>query len=176
MLIRMIHPDDAAAYLDMWQQVLSETTFMLREPDEQTISVEEQRQQIVQLLSLDNSAIFVAEHEGQLVGALQAFGGCYRRDRHNVYIVIGILQGFAGQGIGTQLFQTLEHWARQHHLTRLELTVMVHNERAIALYKKCGFEIEGRRRNAIRVDGRYVDEWTMARLLDEIDTEGEKIA
>jgi RimJ/RimL family protein N-acetyltransferase len=48
--------------------------------------------------------------------------------------VIGILQAFAGQGLGTQFFQLLEDWALQHNLHRLELTVMCHNKQAVHLY------------------------------------------
>lgn len=47
---------------------------------------------------------------------------------------------------------------------RLELTVMARNERAIGLYRRHGFEIEGTRRDSVRVGGAYVDELAMARL------------
>ena len=43
---------------------------------------------------------------------------------------------------------------------------MTHNHRAIARYQKMGFVIEGLHRDALLVDGRYVDEFTMAKLLD----------
>ena len=109
----------------------------------------------------------VAEHDGRLVGALQAFGGNFRRNWHNVYIVIGILQAFTGQGIGTQLFQKLEEWAKQRHIHRLELTVMTHNTAGAALYKKQGFTIEGTKRHSLLINGQYVDEFYMAKLLDQ---------
>ncbi|NMB90388.1 MAG: GNAT family N-acetyltransferase, partial [Chloroflexi bacterium] len=48
---------------------------------------------------------------------------------------------------------------------RLELTVMTHNQRALALYRKMGFEIEGTLRHNMRVDGVYVDEYSLAQLL-----------
>jgi Acetyltransferases, including N-acetylases of ribosomal proteins len=58
-------------------------------------------------------------------------------------------------------------------LTRLELTVMVHNERAIALYKKMGFEIEGTKKRSMRIDGQYVDEYYMAKTYLEGELNGE---
>jgi RimJ/RimL family protein N-acetyltransferase len=79
--------------------------------------------------------------------------------------VIGILEQFTGKGIGTQLFQMLEAWARSNDIHRLELTVMTHNERAIALYKKMGFEIEGIKKHSLFVNGEYVDEYYMAKLI-----------
>jgi RimJ/RimL family protein N-acetyltransferase len=42
---------------------------------------------------------------------------------------------------------------------------MTHNEQAIALSKKMGFTIEGLHKHTMLVDGVYVDEYTMAKLL-----------
>ena len=140
---------------------------MLLEPGERVITVEKQRKRIKGILSRDNQTILVAEDQGgQLVGHLTAFGGIYNRNRHTVDLVIGILQGFTGQGIGTQMFTQVEEWARTHAIHRLELTVMVHNERALKLYQKIGFEIEGLKKHHLRVNDKYVDEYEMAKLLE----------
>ena len=50
------------------------------------------------------------------------------------------------------------------NLTRLELTVFTDNARAIALYKRCGFEIEGTLRQYAFRDGAFVDAYGMARV------------
>ncbi len=165
MFIRTIRPDDADQLVHLKLQLDDETQFMMFEPGERTLTVEGQRKQIERILAHDNQTILVVEHEGQLVGYLSAIGGGYKRSRHSAYIVVGILQAFAHQGIGTQLFIAMEEWARQHHLHRLELTVMAHNQAALALYKKRGFEMEGVRNDAIFVNGQYVDEYAMAKLL-----------
>ena len=129
--------------------------------------MEEQRDQINNLLRQENQTIFVAEQDNQFVGYLEATGGTFKRNRHSAYLVIGILQAFAGQGIGTQLFQRMEEWARQKHIHRLELTVMAHNTAGIALYKKQGFAIEGARRHSLLINGQFVDEFSMAKLLNQ---------
>jgi len=49
-------------------------------------------------------------------------------------------------------------------LQRIELTVFVDNDRAIALYEKSGFVSEGRFKNYAFRDGHYVDAYAMARL------------
>ena len=69
-------------------------------------------------------------------------------------IVIGILQEYSGRGIGTTLFKEVEKWARLHDVWRLELTVMAHNTRAQALYRKIGFEQEGVKKASLIIDGR----------------------
>ncbi len=163
--IRQIRESDAKEFLELSKQTDQETRFMLLEPGERLTTVEEVRDHIRSVLSRDNQVILVAESDGRLVGRLAATGGNFRRNKHSVYIVVGILQSFTGQGIGTKLFTELEKWAHEHGIHRLELTVMVHNERAIALYKKMGFEIEGTERHALLVDSTYVDEYLMAKLL-----------
>ncbi len=166
MLIRTIREDDAERFLNLCKQLDTETEFMLLEPGERTTTLEEQRTQIDLLLRYENHTILVAEQDNQLVGYLEASGGTFTRSRHTAYIVVGILQAFTGQGIGTLLFQRLEEWAKLRHMHRLELTVMVPNTRGIALYKKQGFVIEGIRREALLINGHYIDEYYMSKLLD----------
>ena len=166
MLIRRIQFNDAKQFLRLRLQLDEETQFMLFEPGERSIDIEEQRHQIEQVLLSENHMIFVAEHEDQLVGYLGASGGYARRVRHRVEIVIGILEAFTGQGIGSQLFILMEKWAREKQLHRLELTVMTHNAAGVALYKKQGFTIEGLRQHAMVMNNRYVDEYYMAKLLE----------
>ena len=48
---------------------------------------------------------------------------------------------------------------------RFELSVMTQNTTAVALYRKFGFEVEGTARDTLFVDGRYVDEYMMAKLI-----------
>ena len=50
------------------------------------------------------------------------------------------------------------------HNLRLELTVYTDNDRAIRLYKRCGFEQEGVLRKYAFRDGGYIDALTMARF------------
>lgn len=138
---------------------------MMLEPGERTTTVEEQCQRIQSVLASETQMVFVIEDEARLVGYLGVYGGSYKRNRHSAYIVTGILQEYAGRGLGKQLFEALEEWAMQHKLHRLELTVMCHNERAVHLYQKMGFEIEGVKRDSLQVEGRYVDEYYMAKIL-----------
>jgi RimJ/RimL family protein N-acetyltransferase len=163
--IRQITQDDSDKYLALCKQLDQETKFMMLEPDERTIDAEQQKNWIQSLLASENSMIFVAEHEKELVGYLGAFGGEFRRNRHKVHIVVGILQKFTGKGIGTALFTEAERWARQVGIHRLELTVMTHNEIGLSLYKKMGFIVEGAAKDSLLVDGTYVDEYYMAKIL-----------
>lgn len=163
--VRSIQESDAEPFIALRRQIFGETKFMLIEPDEVRLSVDEQRSRIKSILSCSNSHIFIAEDEGKLVGFLYAGGGEFRRSAHAAHIALGVLAEFHSQGIGTQLFAALERWAKQARITRLELTVMPHNPRAIHLYEKVGFTVEGKKRNSLRVENLYVDEILMSKLL-----------
>ena len=92
-------------------------------------------------------------------------GGNAKRNKHSVYLVIGILAQYRGLGIGTKLFEQLEKWAKEQNIHRLELTVVTRNEAGLRLYKKMGFEIEGTKRHSLYIDGKFVDEYYMSKLL-----------
>lgn len=138
---------------------------MMLEPGERTTSLDDLRRRIQRMINAPNQTILVVDDGEQLVGYLSAAGGNYRRNQHCAHIVVGIRQAYVGQGLGTRLFRAIETWARANNLHRLELTVMAHNEAGIALYTKMGYEEEGIRRHALMVDGNWVDELFMAKLL-----------
>ncbi|GCD82725.1 GNAT family N-acetyltransferase [Parageobacillus thermoglucosidasius] len=165
MNIRHVTVDDAEALAHLILQVEKESEFMLFEAGERTLDAEQQRGQIEAMQNVENSTILVAEAEGKLVGYLAARGGRTRRNKHTVYIVIGVLASHRGKGVGTLLFTELERWARTKGIHRLELTVVADNQRAISLYRKMGFEQEGIKRHSLLINGKYVDEYYMAKLL-----------
>ena len=163
--IRSVSTDDAEAFLELCRCLDHETTFMMLEPGERTMSVETQERVLRSFLESSTSQLLVAVDGTTLVGFASARGGDCRRGAHKGHVVIGLLQRYTGQGIGALLLEGLEARAREAGLHRLELTVMSHNERAIALYRKRGFSVEGTLRDSLSVDGNYVDELMMGKLL-----------
>lgn len=165
MILRKVEIEDAEKFLDMLKQLDNETKNLMFEPGERKTSIEEMKSRIKNI-NASNSLMLVAEKEQNIVGFLSAQRGFANRIKHSSYIVIGILKSYRGKKIGTKLFEELEKWALENNITRLELTVMVHNEGAIRLYKNRGFKIEGLKEKSLFVDGRYVDEYYMAKFLD----------
>lgn len=164
--IREIREEDAANHLALCYKLDQETKFMLYEPGERTTPLDRHQEMVQSFLASDNSTILVAEHSDELVGFLLVNGGKTRRIKHVGYIVAGILSAYQGQGIGTRLFQALEEWRKNTELKRLELTVMSHNEAAVALYKKMGFQIEGTKPKSLYIDGGYIDEFYMGKTFE----------
>jgi RimJ/RimL family protein N-acetyltransferase len=155
---------DAARLLELKRALDRETSFMLIEPAERQESEEQLAVDLEWVGRSENSTVLVAEGEGCLAGYVEARGGEYRRNRHSAHVVIGVRSAAAGRGVGSALMRELIAWAAERDVHRLELTVMAHNERAIALYRRHGFQPEGTRRHSLRVAGSYVDELAMARL------------
>ncbi len=62
-----------------------------------------------------------------------------------------------------------EAWAQEVGISRLELTVVEHNEPALALYKKMGYTIEGTRMNSLFINGDYINEFYMGKYLKSDD-------
>lgn len=166
-VIREGTPDDAAALLDLKLALDHETSFMMFEPGERQTDAGAVARELEEIRAAPNSVVLVADAGNELAGYVEARGGEFRRTRHVAMVIAGVRQGYAGQGLGSRLFQALLDWARGAGIRRLELTVMTHNAAAIRLYEKFGFAREGTRRRAMLVNGDWVDEYYMARLLDE---------
>lgn len=165
MLIREIKLDDAENLVNLIKKVESESQYMLFESGERNIGPEKQGKRIEAMKKEGNSTIFVAEENDELVGYLIAMGGSAKRNKHSVYLIIGILSGYRGLGVGTKLFKQLEEWTTEHSIHRLELSVVTRNEVGLRLYKKMGFDIEGTKRHSLYIDGEFVDEYYMSKLL-----------
>ena len=74
-----------------------------------------------------------------------------------------ILPGRRGNGGGRMLLEAAIE-ARPPEVHKIELEVWPHNEAAIGLYERFGFEREGLYRAYAWRDGAYVDSLAMARL------------
>lgn len=107
----------------------------------------------------------VAELDGELVGSGAVLTRANPRIAHIGEIALGVADHIAGRGIGTQIMAALidiaDNW---RGLKRLELAVYTDNEAAIKIYKKFGFEVEGRQIKSTLRDGAFVDSFAMARL------------
>lgn len=89
-----------------------------------------------------------------------------RSRQHVAYIGMAVHDDYHGQGIGSQMLKEVltiaDDWL---NLKRVELTVSIDNASAIHLYKKFGFETEGTLKKYAFRAGKYVDAYTMARIV-----------
>ncbi len=148
---------------------------LLREPDpwsplspEEFVSTAEDfRQTLSDFARRPNSVYLVAEAGGELVGELNLKGARRAALRHTATLGMSVREERRNGRVGSRLLEADLRWAGESGIvTRLELYVYAHNQAAIHLYEKFGFEVEGRRRKAVFQGGKHIDDLIMARLLD----------
>ncbi len=158
--IRAAEPDDYAAIHETMMQPLAQAQ-TLQLP---YASVEMWRKRLAETPAGDH--VLVAEIDGKVVGnlGLHAAAKSMRR-RHAGFVGMSVHDAWHRRGVGLALMKAAidlaDNWLQY---TRLELTAYTDNPGALALYQKCGFEIEGTLRQYAIRDGVFVDAYTMARL------------
>lgn len=167
MRIREAEVEDGEKFLSVLKILDSETKFMLFEPGERKTTIEEQEEIIQRFKNSPSRILLLAlEEQGEeIMGFTLGIGNELERNKHTLYCVIGVLQRYVGNGVGRNLLQNLEMWAVESGFHRLELTVMEHNERAKRLYQKLGFQPEGIKRDSLKIDGKFINEVYMSKLI-----------
>jgi RimJ/RimL family protein N-acetyltransferase len=78
---------------------------------------------------------------------------------------MAVKEQYWGHGIGSKLLQTMEAHAKTTEISRIEAEVRASNDRGVHLYQKNGFKIEGRREKAAFINGKFEDEFYIAKCL-----------
>jgi RimJ/RimL family protein N-acetyltransferase len=164
-IIRSAKPEDAAAIISHMIGIASEPEiYVSYTPEEANISVESKRNQIIKQLEIGNLYL-VAEAEGEIVADFTCIvDRSYAITRHTAVLGMSVDRNYRNRGIGTRLMNQAIKWAQTNAIVRLELEVYVDNGPAIHLYRKFGFEAEGRKRMYANQRGRYYDSLLMSRL------------
>ncbi|MDA0663149.1 MAG: GNAT family protein [Proteobacteria bacterium] len=163
--LRPAAPDDAPALLRFGELLLAESSYFLRAPGERARSVAEMRAIIDHFCAQPHYLLLSVWQGETTVGEAVVTAGEFQRNRFSATIGVGVLQAHSGRGLGAALMREMESFARGRRLRRLELTVMAPNARARALYERMGYVEEGLKRDSMFVDGGFVDEVMMAKIL-----------
>ena len=108
----------------------------------------------------------VAVWQDSLLGSVRLFSGLMgSKDRHVADLGIFVLKPYRDRGIGTRLMRYAIDWATDQGVEKVTLNVFADNHRAIHLYQKFSFQVEGLRKRQYRIQGEYVDELFMAKFL-----------
>ena len=165
MNIREIKITDSEAMLDLNMKLDEESDFMLFEKGERKLSVASQAEIIKGALDQKNVLWLVADSKNEdLDGYCVVSGKPQFRVKHVGSLVIGVVKKSWSKGIGFRLLESAIERSSDLGFTRLELSVRSDNQRAISLYKKAGFVIEGERKNSFNISGNYFDELYMAKV------------
>ena len=112
---------------------------------------------------------FVAVADAEVLGWCDVVPKTHVTLRHVGALGMGVAAQHRARGIGKALLRATIEGASARGISRIELLVRADNEPAIALYRRFGFELEGRLRNYLIVDGTSHDVLAMARLENKGD-------
>ena len=112
----------------------------------------------------EHAILFMAMHDNQVVGLSGYQIKTHHQLSHTCSLGISIDKEFRGKGIGSKLISAGENWCRSKSIHRLELEVLEDNP-AITFYHKLGFEKDGSKRDAIKVNGAFKDMIIMSKIL-----------
>ena len=162
LLVRPAVPADADALVSLGRAVASEKELWLTYDR----SRGDERRNLRGVRRDPNVAVFVAEIPAGIAGRLSIARDHRPYSHHVAEVGLMVAAGQRRRGIGSALMDEAFKWARASGITKVELEVFPHNEPAIALYRKLGFEEEGRRRGRYRIGGHQVDAVLMSIDLD----------
>lgn len=149
--IRPARPGDLAAVVDVLWEVGAEGRWI---GTEVPFDRDERRQRLARRLAGSASLMLVAESGARVVGQLGVDIAPYGV----ADLGMALLEGWRGRGLGTAMLRQAIDWARSRGAHKMALEVWPGNQRAIALYRKLGFVIEGRKeRHYRRANG---EAWT----------------
>jgi len=116
------------------------------------------------LKSKNRKAFSIDTKEGVHIGNVSLENVNLDHDRATFGIFIGEKK-YWNQGLGSEAGRMiLDYGFRKLKLHRIELGVLEYNPRAIKVYTRLGFKMEGKQREYIKFRGKYYDDYHMAIL------------
>jgi RimJ/RimL family protein N-acetyltransferase len=157
-VVRPAASEDIDALLDLYEAVATEGRYIAAELP---IDREALRPRWAESIGDPNGALFVAETHGEIVGSASVQG------RALAHLGMQVAEAHRGRGVGSSLLKACIGWAKQVGAHKITLEVWPHNEAAVALYEKFGFEREGYlRKHWRRQSGELWDSVVMSLLLE----------
>lgn len=166
--LRNAEPHDAQDLITYMKITSSETPFLIREPDEFHLTLEQEKNFIQNSIDSPRELMLIASAGDSHIGNCSLSGiGSFRRYRHRCTIAIALYQKYWGAGIGRLMLETVLSVAQELGYEQAELEVAASNTAAVALYEKLGFETYGIFPDNMKyADGSYTDTlWMMKKLL-----------
>jgi putative acetyltransferase len=110
-------------------------------------------------------AVVEEKNEQRIVGSASLKFNPQETLKHKAELGLTVHDDYQNMGIGTALLNHLIDIARMKKLRKVWLLVSTDNDRAINVYKKAGFTIEGKLCKESCINGKYRDEYRMALFL-----------
>ncbi|KZE66011.1 GNAT family acetyltransferase [Fictibacillus phosphorivorans] len=133
---------------------------------EEPHSVSEEIEFIKEVKQKENMYTAV-ERKGKVVGIARVLKGELEMKKHTGVFRTWIHPDAQGLGIGKELLNYTLRWGEKNNLHKIWLTVFSGNEKAVKVYEKVGFIIEGRQKDQAIIEDQMEDEIFMAYFFDK---------
>jgi ribosomal protein S18 acetylase RimI-like enzyme len=164
-MVRSAIDTDAKDLSELRLQIDGETENLDREKGEAFIDIPGFEKIIKTDTENPRNLFLVAAVYDRIVGFSRCEGFNLNRFSHKVEFGVCVLKDFWGYGIGKNLLKESISWADMSGIKKIALNVLETNDKAIELYKRHGFEIEGILKNdKILADGKYYNSIIMGRF------------
>jgi ribosomal protein S18 acetylase RimI-like enzyme len=114
---------------------------------------------------LESRIFFVATVDGEVVGWVHLKHPESEKLAHTAELTVGVLEEYRGNSIGSQLLERGLEWAQSEGFERIYNSLPSTNEAAVDFLKGRGWDVEAVREGHYKLDGEYIDEVMMARVL-----------
>jgi RimJ/RimL family protein N-acetyltransferase len=163
--IRSAIEKDAKELSALRLHIDGETENLDREKGEAFIDTQGFEQIIKTDTANPRNLFLVAAVDARIVGFSRCEGIYLNRFSHKTEFGVCVLKEYWGYGIGKNLLKESISWADSNSIKKMTLNVLETNVKAIKLYEKLGFKIEGVLRNdKILSDGQYYNTIMMGRF------------
>ena len=156
---------DAEDLLKYLKVTNTESPYLICEPEEITMTVEEEKAFIARKTEAGRELLLLAFADGRHIGncSLMSVGNSVRY-KHRCMIAIALYKEYCGRGIGRLMLRTVLDEAKKSGYEQAELEVVTENEGAVALYESVGFVKCGLLPNSMKYkDGSTVDSYWMVK-------------
>jgi ribosomal protein S18 acetylase RimI-like enzyme len=115
----------------------------------------------------NNYPQYIAVEDKQVVGWCDIIPMRGMDFAHSGTLGMGVHRDYRNMGIGSALLDATLEAAKRFGLERVELEVYTSNTIAMRMYEKYGFKLEGIKRKARKLDGKYYDIQVMALFFNQ---------
>lgn len=168
LVIEEAQREDATSLALLLETVALESDFLAQDDRSSVLSAGQLASYIDSRQNVTNEFCLVAKLGHEVIGVCNVTADQDTKASHIGDVFIAVSKLYWGYGVGQSLMELMIDWANHTPaIRRLELTVQARNERAVHLYRKFGFDIEGTKKRGARTkNGEFLDVYLMAKLID----------
>ncbi|UUV98094.1 GNAT family N-acetyltransferase [Vagococcus luciliae] len=165
--LRQAIPSDATHLINAISLLNQETPYLVVSPHALNMSPDTMAHEIDYIYNAPNQFILLALNHDDIIGVATIVSDDDSAFQHVGELGITIKKEFWGLGLGTAMIEELIQLCLDYEVTkRIEINVQTRNHRALHLYNKMGFYLEGIKRKAfLSENNQFIDIAILSYLL-----------